>query len=58
MEFNHPTTKIISYIYMAMPILGMVGILSFDRKDIIIFLKWFEKLYKDYRIIINKEILE
>ena len=58
MEFNHPTIKITSYIYMAIPILGIIGALSFDRKDIMIFLKWFEKLCKGHGIIINKGILE
>ena len=58
MEFNHPTTKIISYVYMAMPIPGIIGALSFNGKDIMIFLKWFKKLYKDHGIITNKGILE
>ena len=58
MEFNYPTTKITSYIYMAMSILSTVGALFFDGKDIIIFLKQFKKLCKGYRIITNKRILE
>ena len=57
-EFNHPTTKIISHVYIAMPTLGTTGALSFDRKDITIFLKWFEKLCKGHGITTNKRILE
>ena len=43
---------------MAMPTLNIVGALSFDRKDIIIFLKQFKKLCKGHGIITNKGILE
>ena len=37
-----------------MPILGIIGALSFKGKDITLFLKQFEKLYKGYRITIDK----
>ena len=58
MELNNCTIKIISYVYMIMPIPGMAGALLFNRKDIIIFFKWFEKLCKGHRIITDKRILE
>ena len=41
-----------------MPILGIVRVLFFEGKDITLFLKWFEKLYKEHRIIIDKGKLE
>ena len=47
--------KIILHIYMLMPILGIIGALSFERKDITLFLKWFEKLCKGHEITMVRE---
>ena len=58
MDLDNYTTKMISHVYMVMLILGIVGALSFNGKDIIIFLKWFKKLCKGNRIITDKGILE
>ena len=58
MEFNHPTAKMTSHVYMAMPTPGTAGALSFDGKDITIFLKRFEKLCKGHGITTDEGILE
>ena len=57
-DLDNHTIKMTSYVYMIMPTLGIAGALSFNRKDIIIFLKQFEKLCKGHRIMTDKGILE